>query len=239
VSAVSFRVKSRKVILAVEPSLAAVDKATVNVTVTTPEGTSPISPADEFSYQVPPPMIGSVSPKEGKAAGGTTVIVDGANFIEVTAVHFGSLSATEFTVNSAGSITATSPAETVGKVPVTVATLYGTSGPPACRKRSERFICPPHEFFSFVEPTITSVTPNTGPTTGGTVVTITGTGFGVGTTATAVRFDRTPAVSVDCVSITTCTVVTPAHRARTVNVRAAIVDMRSTKENPADLFTYE
>ncbi|WP_245171220.1 IPT/TIG domain-containing protein, partial [Streptomyces decoyicus] len=39
-------------------------------------------------------------------------------------------------------------------------------------------------------PTLTSVTPTSGPTAGGTTVTLTGTGF---TGATAVRFGATPA----------------------------------------------
>lgn len=245
VSATSFEVKltgkgkpKGTEIIAIEPAAAVVDKATVDVTVTTPEGTSPITPADEFTYRIPAPTISSVSPEEGKATGGTTVSIGGADFIEVTAVDFGSISATEFTVNSTGSITATSPAETVGRVNITVTTPTGVSSPGECRRYHQHFPCRAREHFKVAEPTITSVTPNTGPTIGGTIVTITGTGFGVGTTATLVRFGGARAASVDCTSITTCTVVAPAHKAGAVDVRAAVGTM-VTERNPADQFTYE
>lgn len=227
-------------IIAIEPAAAAVDKATVDVTVTTPEGTSPLTPADEFTYRIPAPTIRSVSPEEGKATGGTTVSIGGANFIEVTAVDFGSVSATEFTVNSTGSITATSPAETAGKVNITVTTPTGVSSPGECKERGTpaHYPCSPREHFRVKEPTITDVAPNTGSAAGGTIVTITGTGFGVGTVATAVHFGGARAASVDCTSITTCTAVAPARKAGVVDVRAT-VNKIVTARSPADQFTYE
>jgi hypothetical protein len=42
------------------------------VTVTTPKGTSATSAADRFKYA---PFVSQVSPREGPAAGGTTVTV--------------------------------------------------------------------------------------------------------------------------------------------------------------------
>jgi hypothetical protein len=74
-------------------------------------------------------------------------------------------------------------------------------------------------------------------------VTITGTGFGVGTTATVFKFGKTIlATSVDCTSITTCTAVTPAHAAGIVNIRAKVVaapGVAASRSNPpADQFTY-
>jgi hypothetical protein len=236
-------------IIAVNPAAAVVGERTVDVTVTTPEGTSPISAADRFSYKIAPPVISSVSPREGKAAGGTGVIISGENFIEVMAVKFGLVNATEFTVNSAGSITAVAPAMTVGKVNVSVTTPYGTSGHGLCEvfgeEGPELVPCPTSaEHFNVVEPTITSVTPDTGSAAGGTIVTVTGTGFGVGTSATTFKFGSTPATSVNCTSIATCTVVAPARSAGTVDVKATIpgaeVTQRNTQRNrPADQFTYE
>jgi len=244
--ATRFEVNERgTAITAVDP--AAVDKATVDVTVTTPEGTSAITPADRFTYRLRVPIISGLSIHKGPAAGGTTVNISGESFIEVTAVDFGPVSATSFTVNSSGSITATSPAETVGKVKVAVTTPAGVSGPGECvifpEEGPEVVSCPLREVFTFVEPTVTSVTPNTGSTAGGTTVTITGTGFGVGTTETVFKFGKTAlASSVDCTSITTCTAVTPAHAAGIVNVRAKVVaapGVTASRSNPpADQFTY-
>ena len=64
-------------------------------------------------------------------------------------------------------------------------------------------------------PTVTSVSPNTGPTAGGTSVTITGTNFGAGAT---VKFDSTLATNVNVVSSSSITATTPTHAAGPVNV---------------------
>jgi IPT/TIG domain/Protein of unknown function (DUF642) len=76
---------------------------------------------------VAPPTITKVSPKKGPIAGGTTVTITGTNFTGGTAVKFGSTNATSFTVNSAKSITAVSPAGTKGQVEVKVTTPGGIS----------------------------------------------------------------------------------------------------------------
>lgn len=65
--------------------------------------------------------------------------------------------------------------------------------------------------------TISNISPNQGPTAGGTSVTITGTGFD-GTNTTAVEFDGTPGTSFVVQNSTTITVDTPAHAAGAVDV---------------------
>ena len=100
---------------------------TVNVTVTTPGGTSAISTADQFTYQVPVPTVTAISPTSGSTAGGTKVTITGTNFVTGATVKFGSLTATAVTFNSVTSITATSPAESAGTVNVTVTTPVSTS----------------------------------------------------------------------------------------------------------------
>jgi predicted outer membrane repeat protein len=72
------------------------------------------------------PAVASLSPNSGATAGGTTVIITGANFTDATAVMFGATSATTFTINSDSQITATDPAGS-GVVDVTVVTSVGTS----------------------------------------------------------------------------------------------------------------
>ncbi|HEX3434897.1 MAG TPA: IPT/TIG domain-containing protein [Solirubrobacteraceae bacterium] len=235
-------------IVAFAPSAAVVDHGTVDITVTTPEGTSATSPADKFSYKIPPPVITHLSLKKGSPAGGEAVTITGEYFIEVSAVDFGSFAATEFTVNSPYSITAIAPPETVGLVKVGVTTAFGTSGHGVCEvfgeEGPELIPCPTFaERFKVLEPTITGIAPANGPSAGGTSVVVTGTGFAVGTTATAFSFDTTPAASVDCTSTTTCTVVAPEHAVGTVDVRATVVEaavsQKMTKRTPADRFTFE
>jgi hypothetical protein len=76
---------------------------------------------------VNPPTVTRVSPDRGPSGGGTTVTTHGTDFTGASAVRFGSTNATSFTVNSATSITAVSPAEIAGTVDVTVTTPGGIS----------------------------------------------------------------------------------------------------------------
>ena len=66
-----------------------------------------------------------------------------------------------------------------------------------------------------VAPTVTSVSPNSGPTAGGTSVTITGTNL---TGATSVTFGGASATNVVVTNSTTITAKTPAHAAGAVTV---------------------
>jgi hypothetical protein len=73
-----------------------------------------------------PPTLAAIAPAYGSDLGGTHVTLTGSNFVDVTAVRFGSTAATSFKVESEGQITAVSPAG-AGSVDVTVETLAGTS----------------------------------------------------------------------------------------------------------------
>ncbi len=144
------------------------------MTVTTTGGTSTTSAADQFTY-VSAPTVTNVSPSSGPTAGGTVVTITGTNFTGATGVKFGTVAGTGVVVNSATSITVTSPAEAAATVDVTVTAAGGTSAVNA-----------PADQFTYVSaPTVTNVSPSSGPTAGGTVVTITGTNF---TGATGVKF---------------------------------------------------
>ena len=80
-------------------------------------------------------------------------------------VTFGGMAATNVVVVNSTTITATTPAGTAGAVTVTVTNPGGQSGSLASG-------------FTYVRgPTVTSVSPNSGPAAGGTAVTITGTNF--------------------------------------------------------------
>jgi len=121
VAATAFTVVNPSTITATSPA----GTGTVDVTVTTPEGTSVTSAADQFTFIALPALTG-VSPSSGPVAGGTTVTITGTNFNGATAVKFGTTSATSFTVISPTSISATAPAGT-GTVDVTATTVGGTS----------------------------------------------------------------------------------------------------------------
>jgi hypothetical protein len=170
-----------------------------------------------------PPAATSISPNNGPLAGGTSVTITGANFIGATAVKFGATNATSFTVNSATQITATAPAGT-GTVDVTVTTVGGTSATSAADQ------------FSYMQPvpTITSVSPNTGPTTGGTAVAITGSNF---TGTTAVKFGATNATSFTVISTTQISAIAPPGSLGTVDVTVKTPSGTSAI-SPADQYSY-
>ncbi|MBK8069204.1 MAG: CSLREA domain-containing protein [Rhodanobacteraceae bacterium] len=82
-------------------------------------------------------------------------------------------------------------------------------------------------------PSIASISPTSGPDTGGTVVTITGSDFLVG--GTSIDFGLIPATGVSCTP-TICTATSPAGSG-TVRVRATTVGGTSA-DTPADDFSY-
>jgi alpha-tubulin suppressor-like RCC1 family protein len=118
-NAASFTVNSDTSITAVSPP----GTGTVDVTVTTPEGTSAGISADQFTYG---PTVTGVEPDYGSSAGGTSVTIDGSGFTGASAVDFGSSNAASFTVNSDTSISVVSPPG-MGTVDMTVTTSSGTS----------------------------------------------------------------------------------------------------------------
>jgi type II secretory pathway pseudopilin PulG len=73
------------------------------------------------------PTVTGLSPTSGPAAGGTSVTITGSGFASGDTVSFGANAGTSVVVNSASSITVTSPAGSVGRVDVTVITPVGTT----------------------------------------------------------------------------------------------------------------
>lgn len=76
----------------------------------------------------PAPAIAKVEPDFGPVAGGTSVKITGTDLTAASAVKFGDVPASGFTVESDTRITAVAPkSKIVGAVDVTVTTLAGTS----------------------------------------------------------------------------------------------------------------
>ncbi|MEV7790751.1 IPT/TIG domain-containing protein [Streptomyces sp. NPDC087512] len=198
--AASFTVNSNTQITAVSPP----GTGTVNVVVTSDQGNS--AQQVPFTYvSASAPAVTSVSPNQGPAAGGTQVTITGTGFTGTTAVKFDGVPATSFTVNSATQITAVTPAHGAGAAAVTVTAPGGTSNP-----------SDPSAYFYYVAlPSVTTIAPPSGPTAGGTSVTLTGTDL-LG--ATAVKFDGVSATSFTVNSATQITAVTPPHAAGSATV---------------------
>ncbi len=121
--ATAFTVTSGERITATVPAHSA---GTVDVTVTSPDGTSTTNPADHFTY-TNGPIVTGVSPSYGPRAGGTAVTITGLQFTGATTVAFDLSGATTVKVVSATKITAVSPAHSSAVVTVTVTSPKGTS----------------------------------------------------------------------------------------------------------------
>ena len=81
----------------------------MNVTVTTPSGTSATSASDDYTYN-PAPTVTGVSPTSGPRGGTNTVTVSGTGFTGATAVDFGTKAGTSIVVAAGGaSLTVTRP----------------------------------------------------------------------------------------------------------------------------------
>ncbi len=183
----------------------------VNVVVTNSDGQSGTL-ANGFTYNTPPPppapTVTGVSPSSGPTAGGTAVTVTGTGFLSGAGVTFGGTAATNVIVTSATQITASTPAHAAGGVNVVVTNSDGQS---STLTNGFTYTTPPPP----PAPTVSNISPTSGPTTGGTAVTITGTGFQSGA---SVRFGGTAATNVVVTNATHITATTPSHTAGAVDV---------------------
>jgi hypothetical protein len=167
-----------------------------------------------------------LSAKGGPARGGTVLTITGTELDGTTEVYFGAVATSEFTVTSNSSITVTSPANAGGTLEVKVVTVGGTSAPTT------------KDHFKYA-PEVESISPPNGPIAGGTTVTIHGSGFIPGTSGTAFKFGKGKVTTLECISTTSCTVLTPAAKtAGTVDVTVTSAKAKGTV-NPGDQFKYE
>ncbi len=192
----TFTVNSTTQITAVAP--AGTLGTTVDVTVETAAGISVKTSAGKYAYGLP--TLTALSPASGPVAGGNTVVITGTSLSGATAVKFGTKPATSVNVVSSTQITAVAPSGT-GTVDVTVTTPGGTTATSAASK------------YSYGAPTVTLLSPTTGPAVGGNSVVITGTGF---TGVSAVKFGTKNATSFVVNSPTQITAIVPSSTGGTM-----------------------
>jgi hypothetical protein len=212
---------------------AVVFNSATSLTITTPGGndgpaavvvTNPdtqISAPTSFDYLGTAPAITQLSPASGTLAGGTAVTITGTSFYPGATVTVGGTPASPVVVNSATSLTITTPAGSDGPAAVVVTNPDAQASPPA----SFDFLGTP--------PTITVVSPPAGALAGGTVVAITGTGFYAGATVTV---GGSAAPSVVFNSATSLTITTPSGSAGAANV--VVTNPDATPSNTGT-YTYE
>jgi large repetitive protein len=171
----------------------------------------------------PAPIVTGISTTVGPASGGTSITISGYGLTGATAVAFGGAAAASFTVNGDTSVTAVSPSTSAGTVDVTVTTAGGVSATSSADQ------------FTFVpQPTVTGLSPSSGPLTGRTPVTITGSGF---TAATTVSFGGIPALFT-VVDDSTIDAIAPVGEA-VDSVAVTVSSIGGTSPStPADVYNY-
>ena len=171
----------------------------VTVTVSSPDGRR-VSKPNAYKYDVPPALI-SINPTQGPEAGGTIAVMEGSDFDLVAApvqVFFGDVAATEITVYGR-QMSARIPAGVgLGLVAVTVVNADGQSTTLA-------------DAYRYVpKPQVAAISPASGPSSGGTLVTISGQGFHPESAGTKVLFGGREASQVTVLDASTLQAVSPA-----------------------------
>jgi len=167
----------------------------VDVTITNSDGQLGTK-TSAYTYRAAP-TVASVSPLLGPVGGGTNITITGTGFIlgATTLVKVGSGLCGSVVVVNSTTITCTTIASTAGLVMVRVTNIDNQYG---YKTSAFTFQAPP---------VISTLSPSSGPQSGGTSVTITGTGFLTGVT---VSIGGTPCTTVTLNSSSSITCVTPS-----------------------------
>jgi hypothetical protein len=187
----------------------------VAVVVTNPDAqqsNTAITSADTYTYE-PAPAISAVTPGLGPVVGGTAITISGSNFLAGATVTIGGAPAGAVVV-TATSISCNTPAGVAGPQTVLVTN-------PDTQSANSSFI------YQGNGPTISAVNPSLAPASGGTALTITGSGF-LGSTVT---IGGAPATSV-VVSATSISCVSPAGTPGPANVVVTNSDLTSAQTGP-------
>lgn len=176
------------------------------------------------------PAISGVTPQTISTEGGTTVTVNGENFVDgpQLTIKFGGNTCVAITFVTKTQLTCISPTHAVGLVDVNVKNGDGRDAEPLLNKLLYQ-----------LRPHITSVSPNTGPTAGGTSVTISGSNFQPlwdSPGPVGVRFGSGPIVYATSSTDAQAIVQTPPHSAGAVQVQ--VINKFSLLDNLANGFTY-
>jgi hypothetical protein len=194
-----------------------------DIIVSTPgAGVNPATPADIFTDVAPPAAISGLSQGSGPAIGGTPVTISGTGFTAATQVKFGAVPASSFTVVSDSQIDAVSPAQAANVRHVQVVSPGGNSP----------FVNV--DLYTYTS-SIDAISPSGGPTTGGTVVVISGSGF---TNATRVRFGSLPATSFNIVSDNEIDALAPPRAAGVYDIVVNTSGGGTSPLGGADQFLY-
>jgi len=202
---------------------------TAEVSVTGPNGeNSSWSASAVYQYEeVPFPRIAGVSPSSGPASGSTTVIITGSGFYGVDSVRFGGKPGWSLRVLDDSRLTVMTPASSPGTVAISIKNAAGAGYPEGSNAMYT---------YEFPNPGLTGISPASGSTRGGTVVTITGSGF---SGATDVRFGGISGTGMKVTDDSRLTVISPPNPAGTVGISVINPAHAGNSAGSATVFRYD
>jgi len=195
---------------------------TGTTTVTFSAGNAASRVVSVIGHSLAAPAIGGVLSDAGPLKGGNSVTVTGRGFGLIKAVEFGAVRGTGVKVLSTSKLTVHAPPGTGARYITVITALGGAS------------VLTGRSIYNYLPaPSLTSISPRSGPAAGGTKVTITGANFAF---VRSVFFGPNRASHLVVVSSSRIIVDSPAGTGtRDVFVRTA---GGATRRHPADRFTY-
>lgn len=184
-----------------------------------------------YTYELAWPRVTSVSPSTGALVGGTTLTITGSGFAPGATVTINGQPASTVSAVSPTQIIVTTPAGPPGS-----ATLLVTNPGGAISGLASAFAYsanPQAPVPSGATTTISGVTPSSGPSSGGTAITILGSGFLPGATVTVGGVS----VAANVVSSSLITATTPAVTG-TGNVSVSVANPGSSAFSLPSAFAY-
>jgi phospholipase D-like protein/IPT/TIG domain-containing protein len=196
-----------------------------DLVVTNPNGQS-ASLRGAFTYAEPPgpPNVTSTVPGSGSVNGGNTITVKGSSFSKGAVVSVGGTLCTTIIVSNSSTITATTPAHSLGSADVVVKNIDGQS---STLSSGFTYVAAP-------PPSISNIVPNSGSVAGGSAITINGSNFVFGATVLVGSAAATVQTTTGSYIYAT---VPAASQPGTVNVIVTNPDGQSSP--PGATYTYQ
>jgi hypothetical protein len=173
----------------------------VDIRLKNAHGFTPLQdPPVTYTFEYPFPELSGITPLSGSALGGTVVTVTGSGLSGTTGVRFGNTFGSNLSIINNYQLTVVSPPNPAGTVAVYVVNPAFTGG---SRDSVTVFR------YDTPVPRLTGVSPSSGPMEGGTVVTLTGSGF---TGTRNVSFGGKTATGLNVIDDNRLTVISPPSR---------------------------
>lgn len=177
--------------------------------------------------EVARPRVSGVSPSSGPVTGDTVVTITGSGFNGAENVRFGEKYARDMNVINDGQLTVRTPASSPGSVPITVKNTVGSG---SSQGSAAMFL------YEFPFPELTGISPSSGSTLGGTVVSITGSGL---SGATVVQFGGVHGTGLTVIDDRWLTVISPPNPPGTVGISVINPDHTGNSAGAATVFRYD